>query len=351
MPTATSAYKPLYDLSVRGAIATRLPHILYVETTNRCNSLCPICPRTFNLREQDADLTYEQFVTILDQVPSATRLVLHGIGEPLMNRELPRMVAECRRRGLHVLFNSNLALLREDLARALVEADLNELRVSMDAATPATYALIRGINKLPQVTRNIRLMLDVRRRLGATSPHLSMWFVAMKENIDELPRFVELASELGVSEVHVQRMTFLLDGHPEGYLAVEEQSLYRAQHQRQTEAVAAAVERATALGITLSGAGETDPATTIHPDRVDAQPWSHCYRPWTTTYVTALGTIYPCCVSPFATTDHPSIELGNVLAQPFEQIWNGERYQRFRELLLSDTPHKACRGCGAYWSL
>jgi radical SAM protein with 4Fe4S-binding SPASM domain len=338
-------------LEVRGPVAERPPHILYVETTNRCNSLCPICPRTFDLRERDADLSYDQFVRVLDQVPTATRLVLHGIGEPLMNRALPRMVAEGRRRGLHVLFNSNLVLLREALAAALIEADLNELRVSMDAATPATYARIRGIDKLPQVTRNIRLMLDVRHRLGAKRPHVSLWFVAMQENINELPRFVELAADLGVSEVHVQRMTFLLDGHPQGYLAVAEQSLYRRQSQRQEAAIASALERGAALGVTLSGAGETDPATTIHPDQIGSRPWSNCYRPWTTTYVTALGTVYPCCIAPFATNDHPSIALGNLFAKGFEAIWNGERYRQFRAALLSDTPHKACAGCGAYWSL
>ena len=67
--------------------------------------------------------------------------------------------------------------------------------------------------------------------------------------------------------------------------------------------------------------------------------------------MTALGTVYPCCVAPFATNDHPSIELGNVLTTPFGEIWNGERYRRFRDQLMSDAPHKACAGCGAYWSL
>jgi radical SAM protein with 4Fe4S-binding SPASM domain len=346
-----TGYRVPSGLEARAPIAARPPHVLYIETTNRCNSLCPICPRTFDLRERDADLSYDQFVTILDRIPSATRLVLHGIGEPLMNRDLPRMVAEARRRRLHVLFNSNLVLLRRAVAEALVEAGLNEIRVSMDAATPATYARIRGIDKLPQVTAMIRLLLSVRTRLGAANPHVSLWFVAMRENIAELPRFVELAADLGVTEVHIQRMTFLLDGHPARYLAVQEQSLSRTQSQQQAEAIAVAMERAAALGITLSGAGETDPATTVHPDLVADQPWSNCFRPWTTTYVTALGTIYPCCVAPFATNDHRSIELGNIFAAPFAEIWNGERYQHFRDQLLSNQPHKACAGCGAYWSL
>jgi MoaA/NifB/PqqE/SkfB family radical SAM enzyme len=346
-----SGFRAPAGLEIRTPVAERPPHVLYVETTNRCNSLCPICPRTFDLRERDADLSYAQFVTILDQMPSATRLVLHGIGEPLMNRDLPLMVAEARRRGLHVLFNSNLVLLREVLAEALIAADLNELRVSMDAATPATYARIRGIDKLPQVTRMIRLMLATRSRLGASRPHVSMWFVAMQENIDELPAFIDLAAELGVTEVHVQRMTFLLDGHPAGYLAVREQSLYRAQSARQEAAIAAAQTRAAATGVTLSGAGETDPATSIGGDGLGPRPWSRCYRPWTTTYVTALGTVYPCCIAPFATTDHRSIELGNVFATPHAELWNSDRYRRFRELLLSDEPHPACRGCGSAWSL
>ena len=75
------------------------PKEVYIEPTNRCNELCLTCPRTFFQREPEADLTYEAFVGILDQFPGVERVVLHGVGEPLLAHDLPGMVTEANRRG------------------------------------------------------------------------------------------------------------------------------------------------------------------------------------------------------------------------------------------------------------
>lgn len=49
--------------------ATALPVCLYLETTNRCNLLCTTCPRTFDTLEPEADMSWELFTRIVDQIP------------------------------------------------------------------------------------------------------------------------------------------------------------------------------------------------------------------------------------------------------------------------------------------
>ncbi|TMC05592.1 MAG: radical SAM protein, partial [Chloroflexi bacterium] len=115
------------------------PREVYIEPTNRCNELCTTCPRTFFTREPEADLDLGRFVAILDQFPGVERVVLHGVGEPLLARDLPAMVAEANHRGARVLFNTNALALHRRLAERLVAAGLDELRVSMDAADSRTY--------------------------------------------------------------------------------------------------------------------------------------------------------------------------------------------------------------------
>lgn len=83
----------------------------------------------------------------------------------------------------------------------------------------------------------------------------------------------------------------------------------------------------------------------------DLHPWQACLRPWTTAYVTANGNCLPCCLSPFTTNDYESLILGNLFEQPFDEIWNDDRYRRFRSDFFSDHPHKACANCGVFWSL
>ena len=45
------------------------PVCLYLETTNRCNLLCTTCPRTYEELEPPADMSWELFTSIVDQVP------------------------------------------------------------------------------------------------------------------------------------------------------------------------------------------------------------------------------------------------------------------------------------------
>src|SRR5262249_13518348 len=60
----------------RTATASRPPYCLYLEVTNRCNLLCTTCPRTYEALEPPADLSWDLFTRIVDQVPDLARL--HG---------------------------------------------------------------------------------------------------------------------------------------------------------------------------------------------------------------------------------------------------------------------------------
>ena len=114
------------------------PVCLYLETTNRCNLLCTTCPRTYAELEPPADMRWDLFTSIVDQLPGLQRAVLHGVGEPMLVKNLARMVRYLKDRGVYVLFNTNGTLLTEKSGRAMIAAGLDELRVSLDAANAAS---------------------------------------------------------------------------------------------------------------------------------------------------------------------------------------------------------------------
>src|SRR6266498_3266893 len=76
----------------RSEIAGGDPVCLYLETTNRCNLPCTTCPRTFEELEPAANMSWDLFRSIVDQYSNIARVVLHGVGEPLMVPNLPRMI-------------------------------------------------------------------------------------------------------------------------------------------------------------------------------------------------------------------------------------------------------------------
>ncbi len=329
-----------------------LPSELYIESTSRCNEACDQCPRTHLGREADRDISLAEARKIVDQLPNLRRVVLHGLGEPLMNRELPQIIAYLRERGVYTLFNSNALLLNEARGRALIAAGLDELRISMDGATPATYARVRGVNQkaLPHIIRNLAAFEALKRELGATQPQTSLWFTAMRENIEELPQLVEIAAQTGVREVYVQRFIYFGKG-----LATEEQAIFRQAKRREQELIAETSARCAAMGVRFTATGASTPAVYIGRgetrDDAGQRPWTGCQRPYTLAYVTAHGSVYSCCFAPFHPGPRADRLLGNALEQPFDAIWNGERYRAFRDAFESDTPWSQCAGCGVKWSL
>jgi radical SAM protein with 4Fe4S-binding SPASM domain len=317
-----------------------VPREVYIEPTNRCNELCQTCPRTFMTREPEADLDLARFTAVLDQFPGVERVVLHGLGEPLLARELPEMVAEAHRRGARVLFNSNALALNRRLAERLVAAGLDELRISMDAADRRTYLAIRGVDGYEKAMRRTADLCRLLRELRAERPRVSLVFMAIRENIAELPAVIERAGAMGVARVVLQRLV-----HFEQGLAVEAQSLMGNDEPDLLAGCEAAAARA---GVELTGTGRLPAADSLTPVAA-RRPWSGCTRPWRSTYVTANGNVLPCCFAPFTATDYDGTILGNVFERPIGEIWNGSEYEAFRRAHSSDEPPECCRGCGTRW--
>lgn len=345
-------------MHARSGNAPFMPHHLYIEVTNRCNSLCKSCPLTYDHflpYEPKHHLSWAQFRHIVDQIPNIERAVLHGIGEPLLNPDLPRFVAHLKERGAHALFNTNAVLLDERHGDALTEAGLDELRVSLDAITPSLYAHLRGIDKLPKIVDNLRAFTARRRERKTTEskqPRVSFWFVGMQENLHELPAVVKLAIELGVPEVHLQRLVFFGDETKlnDDVTMVKAQSLHAALDALQDGMVKECEALARQSGLRFTASGATTPGESLEVK--GAHPWQGCYRPWTLMYITSNGAALPCCIAPFATPDYESIMLGNVFEQRLEDVWNGERYGALRNAVLSESPAPwPCQHCGVKWSL
>lgn len=350
MPTGAASIDPRRYFDAAGEltpVVERPPVCLYLEVTNRCNLLCTTCPRTFEDLEPPADMSWELFTRIVEQVPDLARAVLHGVGEPLMVRELPRMVRFLKQRGVHVLFNTNGVLLDAARGRALMDAGLDELRVSLDAAHPEAFEAVRGVDAFDRIVANVQAFVAMQRELGSTRPRVSLWLTGLKETLAELPHFVRLAHDLGVPEVHLQRLVYFPGGQG---LARPESALFENLEAEERKFLRAATDVAESLGVTFNASGAVEPELSVQK-RADARPWSLCRRPWTLMYFTATGRALPCCIAPFSMRGYQSFTLGDATQETLREIWNGPRYQAFRSALVSDHPPDVCSSCGLRWSL
>jgi MoaA/NifB/PqqE/SkfB family radical SAM enzyme len=327
----------------------REPVCLYLEVTNRCNLLCTTCPRTYVELEPPADLSWDLFTSIVDQIPHLQRAVLHGVGEPMLVKNLPEMVKYLKDRGVYVLFNTNGTLLNGRNGRALIEAGLDELRVSLDASNPSSYLAVRGKNYFHRILHNVKTFRAMQEREGHALPRVSAWLTGLKETIAELPEFVRVASDIGVREVYLQRLVFFEDDSIG--VARPDQALYEQMNAQEAVIIAEAEALAHSLGLTFSASGAASEPGMSLKRHDDGSPWSMCRRPWSVMYFTANGRALPCCIAPFSQRGYENYTLGDATLQSLREIWNGAAYSDFRESLLSDEPPTACASCGLRWSL
>ena len=333
-----------------GAVADHEPVCLYLETTNRCNLLCTTCPRTYEQLEPEADMPWELFTSLIDQYPNIARVVLHGIGEPMLVKDIAQRVKYLKDRGIYVLFNTNGTLLTRANGKALIDAGLDELRVSLDAAESEVYQMVRGKDFFDKIVENVGNFTRMQRELNAPKPRVSLWLTGLRETVDQLPDFVRLAHRVGVYEVYLQRLVFFDDPMSDQSLARAESALFEHTTEREEALIQEAEDVAKELGVMFSASGAVDPGESIRKQKDDA-PWSLCRRPWSLMYITANGRVLPCCIAPFSMKGYGAFTLGDATQATLKEIWNGGEYQRFREGLLTSAPPPACANCGLRWSL
>lgn len=171
---------------------------IYIEPTNLCNLDCATCMRSV----WDDPLGY-MTISTFDRVMDGIRdfspppaVFFGGFGEPLAHPDIAAMVKSARSAGLEVELITNGTLLDEPVARWMVAAGLNRLWVSIDGASPASYADIRLGAELPKVLANISQLQNIREQAGSAFPKLGIAFVAMKQNIADLPEIIRLGKAL-----------------------------------------------------------------------------------------------------------------------------------------------------------
>ncbi|MBI3761917.1 MAG: radical SAM protein [Chloroflexi bacterium] len=180
---------------------------LYIEPTSRCNLACRTCIR--NAWEEAAgDMAASTFARIVEGLRAFSpppSVFFGGFGEPLSHPNIVEMVAQAKALGSAVELITNGTLLTEAVSRRMIAARLDALWVSIDGATPESYADVRLGAALPEVIANVERFRELRRAgpWQLPRPEIGIVFVAMKRNLSDLPEVLRLGSHLGASRFMV----------------------------------------------------------------------------------------------------------------------------------------------------
>jgi MoaA/NifB/PqqE/SkfB family radical SAM enzyme len=265
----------------------RWPEIVQIESTNLCNAKCVFCPRDEMERRQGImDMALFQKVADECAALGIGHMRMHNYGEAFMDRQLVEKVRYAKLLGIpEVGLISNGSLITEAAARGMVEAGLDAINISVDAAGKDVFERTRlGLN-YDKVIANVERLIRIRDEAGKRRPKLILSFVRQNNSAEE-QTFIEhwkaRADKIHITDLH-------------------------------------------------NWAG-----TLNHESDVNFP----CYRPWLTFTVLWDGRVSLCC----ADFDGHEI-LGDLRTSTIRDIWNGPAYRAARQAHLDHGGPAVCQSC------
>lgn len=256
------------------------PEELWVENTNVCNASCTMCPREKLTRGKgfmDLNL-YEKIVREAAKY-DVKRLHLHNFGEPLTDKKLSIRIATAKKLGIKkTYFVTNGSLLTESVTRDIIEAGLDEMKISFYGTDEKTYGnTMKGLefnNTINNVSNFFKIRKDMRKQL----PRVIIQYLPQESNRAETEKFVRIFSPFLSKDSGDDISIFSLHNFADGRDYKKSNQIY-----------------------------------------------SCCSYPWRTMVILWDGTVASCCL------DYNGIQaLGNVNEESIYDIWHSKRFNQVR---------------------
>jgi radical SAM protein with 4Fe4S-binding SPASM domain len=264
-----------------------LPDIVQIESTNLCNAKCVFCPRDEMQRRQGV-MDFDLFRKVVDECAALgiTHVRVHNYGEPFLDKELVEKVRYAKSRGIaEVGMISNGSLITEDLAQGMIDAGLDAINISVDAAGKEVFERTRVHLDYETVVGNIRTLARLRHASGRKRPRLILSFVRQDNSADEqafIREWSQIADKIHITDLH-------------------------------------------------------NWAGTLHGTSNVRYP---CYRMWLTFTVLWDGRVSLCC----ADYDGRHV-LGDLRTSTIAEVWNSPAYRSVRKQHLESGGPEICRSC------
>ena len=329
-------YEKVYALKSKGlpipfdvmeSYRSAVPVVYNIETTNRCNMRCEMCPRTTMMTRPVETMKPEVFKRVIDQLMPYTAwqwsewkafvmenyhilpgdmsenhfflyviprvIVLHGYGDPLLDVNIPKYVEWMSEKGLESYFSCNPANINMDRTLETFANGLGYIKYSIESVDDAKYKAVRGqAANFSESYKNIMRLLELKAQRGyKTTIVITMLNLNKPDQLEEYARLVEVFKGC---DVYI-------------YLKSQDQMWYEDNKQG---------------------------TASIH--------WKEfCQFPWSSMTVKSNGE----CVSCVEDFDNEII-LGDAKVDSLYDIWNGAKYDWFRrEHYNMGAPIKCKREC------
>ena len=296
-----------------------------IELTTRCPLRCKMCIREADTQWHTGDMSITDFMKLVPYLRDVETAVLEGWGEPLLYRDLTKVVRLVKEAQCQAGFVTSGWGLDDDYASELIHAGVDFIGFSLSGATPETHNVIRANSNLYSVLRSMQTFQELKARKKLTKPKLHIVFLMLRENLAEVPLLLDHARDLGIGEIVLINLIQVATEWQEA------QRLFTCSESEDVMVLREAAAKARALKIRLRMASLSPGEAGVCAE-----------NPLQNLYISVDGNISPCVYlyppipSPvrklFCGREHSvaKVSFGNLFKEPLESIWNSEPYAAFR---------------------
>ena len=322
-----------------------MPLRYFFELTYRCNLNCPYC-YVGNDRNKE-ELTTSEWINIINQIPFYSLVTLVG-GEPLLRKDFPEIYVQVSKKTLSkVNIVSNGTLLNEDLVKLFIKNNLLLFSVSIDGYEK-NHDLNRGKDGLfVKVISNMELFKKHKKR-----PMIDVKTIILENNLDDLPKLYKLCldnkfeffSLSFLRNNNLKQNSVLFDSFvPQFNENYPIQKYFDMEHFKEVYNELESLSKNENTKIRFSPKFEysKEPLKSIEKffnisaDTPVKDIYKPCKFPFSNTFITPIGDVYPCL----------SERIGNLKENTIKEIFNKPNYCCFRKNLKVSGVFGACQMC------
>ena len=146
-------------------VSTGRPAHMKIELTNYCNLACPMCPHE-QMEREVGYMKPELFKRIIDMAaPELEFAYLHHLGESLFHGKIGDLIRYGKSKGVAMGLSTNATYLDSRKGKVLLESGLDFLVISMDGASPDTYARVRVGGDFATTVKNVRAFFELKKQI------------------------------------------------------------------------------------------------------------------------------------------------------------------------------------------